>query len=68
MLECDRRASLSLKELYLLQQRVGKAQELTCFSWSHRRRPVTLASGATGARFCILFRLELRVLLHTVKD
>jgi hypothetical protein len=31
MLECDRRASLSLKELYLLQQRVGKAPELTCF-------------------------------------
>ena len=29
MLECDRRASLSLKELYLLQQRVGKALELT---------------------------------------
>jgi hypothetical protein len=56
MLECDRGASLSLQELYLLQQRVGKALELTCFLGRHRGRPVTLASGATGARFCILFR------------
>jgi hypothetical protein len=31
MLECDRGASWSLKELYLLQQRVGKALEPTCF-------------------------------------
>jgi hypothetical protein len=31
MLECDRRASWSLKELYLLRQRVGKALELSCF-------------------------------------
>ena len=31
MLECDRGASLSLQELYLLQQRVGKELELACF-------------------------------------
>ena len=38
MLECDGRASLSLPELYLQQQRVGKALELTLFAWSHRGR------------------------------
>ena len=31
MLECDGRASLGLKELYLLQQRVGKELALACF-------------------------------------
>ncbi len=42
MLECDGRTSLGLKELYLLQQRVGKELELAVFS--------------EGSRACCLIR------------